>query len=91
MGCRLARGGAPSASSMRVIPRLQTSLRASYSPPERSSGAIQYGLPITVLRFDKVLLRRLLTPRSASLHAPALLQSRFAAFTSLWMILLSCR
>lgn len=58
MGCTSAYGGLPSAISRAVIPRDQTSARQSYPTSCITSGAIQNGVPITVLRLAIVSLQR---------------------------------
>ena len=78
-------GGCPSASSIAVMPRDQTSALASYmdiGPLVITSGAIQKGVPITVPRREMVLPRRAETPKSASLIIPDSESRRLPALTS---------
>eukprot|EP00160_Parvularia_atlantis_P015224 Unigene4241_Nuclearia_a/m.12917 Unigene4241_Nuclearia_a/g.12917 ORF Unigene4241_Nuclearia_a/g.12917 Unigene4241_Nuclearia_a/m.12917 type:complete len:351 (+) Unigene4241_Nuclearia_a:896-1948(+) len=95
IGCRSYSGGASSAISIAVIPSDHTSHRESYatsvSSAEIPSGAIQYGLPMTVLRLLSVLVSCAETPKSASLTAPSCVRSRLPPLMSRWMSPVECR
>ena len=95
IGCMSAYGGAPVAISIAVIPKLHTSAFASYPSGLCciTSGAIQKGVPVNVLRLcpPTVCVICPATPKSASRTLPSALSNTFAAFTSRWILPSPCR
>mmetsp|Transcript_25644 Transcript_25644/g.47842 ORF Transcript_25644/g.47842 Transcript_25644/m.47842 type:complete len:260 (+) Transcript_25644:721-1500(+) len=87
IGWTLLCGGSPTAHSIAVIPRDQISALASYPVffSVKTSGAIQYGVPMTVLLLAKVFASSFDTPKSASLQSPAWFKRMFAALISRWI------
>ncbi len=70
MGCTLQRGGDTSAISIALIPNAHMSTFPSYRDSWITSGAIQWGVPIKVLRLLLVSVSWAATPKSASLTSP---------------------
>mmetsp|Transcript_45517 Transcript_45517/g.67077 ORF Transcript_45517/g.67077 Transcript_45517/m.67077 type:complete len:228 (-) Transcript_45517:209-892(-) len=71
IGCMWENGGTPSAISMTEMPSDQMSALKSYESSLMTSGAIQKGVPINVLRLASVSFSCVHTPKSASLTAPS--------------------
>ena len=88
MGRRSKYGGLVVMSSTMVQPTLQMSHAVVVPAISMISGAIQYGLPTTVLLFSCV---EMATPKSASFTRPSLVTRMLAPLMSRWMTPCSCR
>ncbi len=85
-------GGTCSASSSPVTPSDHTSAVQSYPLSDAStSGASQYGEPMTVRRRASVPCSCVLTPRSPSFSVPSRLRKRLAALISRCTTCRACR
>mmetsp|Transcript_25284 Transcript_25284/g.83050 ORF Transcript_25284/g.83050 Transcript_25284/m.83050 type:complete len:370 (-) Transcript_25284:236-1345(-) len=95
MGCICEYGGLPCASSMAVMPSDQMSAFSSCPPPcspWMTSGAIQKGVPVNVLRFmQRVCVSEADTPKSASPTSPSAVKSTFAALISRCIMCSPCK
>mmetsp|Transcript_19221 Transcript_19221/g.59768 ORF Transcript_19221/g.59768 Transcript_19221/m.59768 type:complete len:231 (-) Transcript_19221:492-1184(-) len=91
MGCTSACGGTVSAISMAVTPSAHTSTDWSYCASATTSGAIQCGVPMKVVRLSTVLVSSAATPKSASLTSPSSVSRMLPALMSRCSLPIECR